>query len=161
MPMSPYLQELRRKTGPDLLLFCSVCGVIFDEHGHVLLERRADNGRWALIGGILEPGEEPAATLVREVMEETGLRVEVQRVSGVYLSRVITYSDGNQAQHIVVTFRCRPVSGVPRVADEESLEVGYFPLDALPELHAEHRLRIEHALRDGPAYFAKPDGGPT
>jgi 8-oxo-dGTP diphosphatase len=161
MPMSEYLQALRRKTGPDLLLFVAVCGLIFNEQGHILLQRRSDNGRWALVGGILEPGEEPAAALVREVMEETGMRVEVQRITGVYLSRVIFYPDGNQGQYVVVAFRCRSVSGVPHVADEESLEVGYFPLDALPELHPEQRARIDHAISDAPPYFAKPDGGPT
>jgi 8-oxo-dGTP pyrophosphatase MutT (NUDIX family) len=90
------------------------------------------------------------------VLEETGVRVAVERLTGVYLSRVITYVNGDQAQYVATAFRCRPVSGVPHVADDESLEVRYFPLDALPELRAEHVERIRHAAADGPAYFARP-----
>jgi 8-oxo-dGTP diphosphatase len=156
MPMSRYLQELRRKTGPGLIVFPAVSALVFDEAGRILLQRRSDNGQWAILGGILEPGEQPAAALVREVLEETGLRVQVERITGVYLSRVITYPDGNQAQYITTAFRCRAVSGEPHVADDESLEVRYFSLDALPELRAEHVERIRHAAADGPAYFARP-----
>jgi len=162
MPMSPYIQDLRRRTGPGLILFNAVSALIFNDLGHVLLQRRSDTGRWACIGGIMEPGEQPAAAIVREVLEETGLTILPQRVSGIYLSRVITYPDGNIAQYIVTAFRCRPLSGTPHVADDESLEVRYFPLEALPDLHPEHRLRIQHAVPlEGPAYFEPPNGVPS
>jgi 8-oxo-dGTP diphosphatase len=156
MPMSPYLQDLRRKAGPGLIVFPGVQALVFNDAGEILLQRRSDNGQWAIIAGILEPGEHPAAAIVREVLEETGLRVEPERITGVYLSRVITYSDGNQSQYIATAFRCRPVAGTPHVADDESLDVRYFPLDALPEMHPEHVERIMHAAANRPAYFARP-----
>jgi len=48
------------------------------------------------------------------------------------------------------------VEGTPRVNDDESLEIRYFPLEGLPELHPDHRLRIEHAVAGGSAYFKPP-----
>ena len=159
MPMSAYLQELRRKAGSDLILFPAVVALVFNEAGEILLERRSDNGQWAVIAGIMEPGEQPAAAVVREVLEETGVRVVPERITGVYLSRVITYADGNQSQYVATAFRCRAVAGEPHVADEESLEVRYFAVDALPSMHAEHVERIGHAARDGAAYFVQAANG--
>jgi 8-oxo-dGTP pyrophosphatase MutT (NUDIX family) len=107
---------------------------------------------------MLDPGEHPATTVVREVLEETGVHVVPERITGVYLTRLISYANGDQAQYVITAFRCRPIAGEPRAADEESLDVRYFPLNALPELSADHRARIEHAARDGPAFFAPPGG---
>lgn len=52
------------------------CGLILRQ-GRLLLARRADTGFWELPGGKLEPGEEPAGCLVREIAEELATRVEV------------------------------------------------------------------------------------
>src|SRR5205814_6444052 len=98
-----------------------------------------DTGKWSLIGGMVEPGEEPADAVVRELYEETGLRVEPVRVIGVYTTPVIRYPNGDQAQYVITAFRCRVIEGEPRVNDDESLEVRYFAPDALPELRADHR----------------------
>jgi len=157
MPLSPYLQALRKKVGNDLLLLPAVGAIIFNDAGEVLLQRRSDTGRWAIIGGMLDPGENPADGIIREVLEETGLRILPERISGVYLTRVFTYADGNQAQYVATVFRCRPISGTPHAADEESLECRYFSLDALPELSNDHRQRIADAQKsDGSACFAPP-----
>jgi hypothetical protein len=60
---------------------------------------------------------------------------------------------------VATAFRCRVVEGTPHVADDESLEVRYFPLDALPPMHAEHVERIKHAAGEGAACFVQPVGG--
>lgn len=156
MPLSEYMKDLRAKIGNDLLLVPAVCGLFFNDAGEILLGRRADTGGWALIGGMLDPGEQPADALVREVFEETGLTVAPERITGVYLTRIITYADGNRAQYVITAFRCRPLKGTPHVHDEESLEVRYFPMAALPELSDDHRRRIEHALQAAPAFFVEP-----
>ncbi len=156
MAMSPYMRQLREQMGHHLLLLPGVSGLVFNDAGEILLQRRSDNGRWGIIGGMLDPGEEPADALVREVFEETGVRVEPQRITGVYITPVVTYANGDRAQYVITAFRCRPVSGTPHVHDDESLEVRYFGLDELPELRPDHRLRIRHALTDGPAFFVAP-----
>ena len=63
-------------------LGCSAA--ILDEQGKILLTRRADNGQWCLPGGRMEPGESAAEACEREVFEETGSRVRVQRLVCVY-----------------------------------------------------------------------------
>lgn len=150
------MQSLRQQLGHHLLLCPGVCGLVFDSRGRVLLNRRTDTGRWAVLGGMLDPGEDPAAAVVREVLEETGVQVAPERITGVYLTPVITYPNGDQTQYIVTAFRCHAIAGEPHPADDESFEVRYFALDELPPLSDAHRMRIEHAMNDGPAYFAWP-----
>ena len=71
MPVPDFLKLLREHVGHDLLPLVGVTAVVLDQE-KVLLHRRSDDGRWATPGGILEPGEQPAPAVVREVWEETG-----------------------------------------------------------------------------------------
>jgi len=146
MPIPEWITNLRKKIGNDLLFIPGVSALVFNEKGEVLLGQRADSGRWAVIGGIIDPGEQPAAAAIREVLEETGITVEIERVSGVYTSPVITYPNGHVTQYVITAFRCKPIGGEPRVSDDESLAIKYFPLTELPEdLKEDHLLRILHA----------------
>ncbi len=156
MAIPIHVVRLREKIGQELLLLPGVCASVFDERGQILLQRRADSGRWALPGGIMEPGETPATAVVREVLEETGVRAVPERVTGVYTTPLLTYPNGDRAQYVIVGFACRAIEGTPRVNDDESLEVAYFPLDALPDLHPAHRIRIEHARTAESPWFAPP-----
>jgi ADP-ribose pyrophosphatase YjhB (NUDIX family) len=62
----------------------SVAGVILDAQGRALLIQRRDNGHWEAPGGVLELGEDIVSGLRREVLEETGLVVEPEALTGVY-----------------------------------------------------------------------------
>lgn len=157
MPASAYIKTLRDKIGHDYLLLPGVLGVVFDERGRVLLGRRVDNGKWAVIGGAVDPGEEPAVAVVREIFEETGIIARVDRVSGVYTTRVMTYPNGDVAQYVSIAFRCTAIGGTPTVGDDESLEVAFFALDEIPsDVRPEYVRRIHDAAPAGalPAVFS-------
>jgi 8-oxo-dGTP diphosphatase len=156
MPLSPYAQNLRDKLGNELLLFPAVCGLVFNADGHLLLGLRSDNHTWAPVGGMIDPGEEPADACVREVLEETGISCRPDRITGVYLTPIVTYPNGDRAQYVITTFACTHLAGTPHPADDESLEVRYFPPTALPPLKPHHLARIHHALTNHPPYFAPP-----
>lgn len=156
MPIPEFLRALRAVVGHQLLLMPGIVAVVFDDAGRVLLGRRSDNGAWALISGIPDPGEQPAQTAVREVYEETAVHVVVERVVSVHGNEPVRYPNGDRAQYMDIVFRCRAVSGEARVNDDESLEVGWFALDALPDVGDSVRVKIKHALADGPAWFATP-----
>ena len=83
--MSAYLEWLRAYVGHHLIPLVYATALIRDEAGRLLFQRRADFGEtwWGLPGGLLEPGETPAACVRREALEETGLRVEPIRLTGV------------------------------------------------------------------------------
>ncbi|GAB3558607.1 NUDIX hydrolase [Spelaeicoccus albus] len=146
MPIPEFITATRAKIGHDLMWMPGVCAVVFDDDGRVLLGKRADNGKWANIAGILEPGEDPEPGILREILEETGVRARVDRLVSILADDTITYPNGDQARYLSVTFRARYVAGTAHVADDESLEVDWFPIDGLPELSRNHRERIQWAL---------------
>lgn len=134
MATPKFILDLRAKIGHDLLWLSGITGVVLDdEEERILLVRRADNGRWSLPAGVLEPGEQPAIALLREIQEETAVDAEIVRLVSVDVLPPGSYPNGDQVQFLDLCFRCRYLSGEARVNDDESLEVAWYPLDALPE----------------------------
>ncbi|GIF65277.1 NUDIX hydrolase [Asanoa ishikariensis] len=157
MATPSFITDIRVHIGHTPLWLPGVSAVVQNAAGEILLGRRADTGRWSLISGIPEPGEEPAAAIVREVFEETGVRVEPERITSVTVGPVVTYPNGDVCQYLNVTFACRPLTASATVNDDESLEVGWFPVDDHPPLDEVATLRLERALAgDTAAWFASP-----
>ncbi|OUE18380.1 putative mutator protein MutT4 [Clavibacter michiganensis] len=156
MGIPDFIVSLRERIGTEPLWLSGVTAVILDGP-RVLLVRRGDTGGWAPVSGILEPGEEPAVGAWREAAEETGVEVEVERLVAVGTTGEITYPNGDRASYLDLTFRCRYVGGEAHVADDESLEVGWWPVDALPDMSADFRRRIRDAVDDLPeTRFVRP-----
>ena len=110
----------------------------------VLLTRRSDNGVWCLPGGGMDPGESAAEACAREVLEETGLVVNVGRLIGVYTSPnlVVEYVDGNRFQPVSLNFAAEPIGGELGISDETT-DVGYFSMEDMRSMDVwEHH--IEH-----------------
>jgi ADP-ribose pyrophosphatase YjhB (NUDIX family) len=160
MPTPEFVISLRAHIGHDLLWLSTAAGVVLDDDGRVLLGRRADTGTWGVPGGIVEPGEEPADGVVREIYEETGVIAVPELIAGVSVSGRVTYPNGDQVQYLEVLFRCRAAGGTARVNDSESVEVSWHTVESvagLPDLHERtlERIRRGLAARDGaPASFA-------
>ena len=137
MSTPEFVLELRKKIGHDLLWLNGVTGCVLNEHGQLLLGRRSDTGEWAMVYGINEPGEQPADTVVREIKEETGIDAIVTDLVAVTSSnKVLIYANGDNTMYMDHLFICRPDPNgntEPFVGDEESLNVGWFSPDALPE----------------------------
>ncbi len=149
MPISEYLRNLRTWIGHDLVLMPGVVGIVFDESGRVLLQHSKDGGWW-LPGGGVDPGEEPADAVIREVWEETGVRVVPEQIIAVRTETPMLYPNGDQVMYMSIAFRCRPVGGEAHVHDEESFEVRYFPTSALPDLDPRAREALDQALKHDP-----------
>ena len=112
----------------------------------ILLVRRADSGAWTPVCGIVEPGERPDHTIVREALEEAQVHVVVDRYLTVDVDDPLTYPNGDQCQFLNHVFSCRWVDGQARVGDDESSQVRWFDIDELPALSVRHRAAVELAL---------------
>ena len=145
VPIPDFVAALRRRVGHDLLWLPGVTAVIVRED-EVLLVQRSDNGQWAPVTGIVDPGEHPADAAVREALEETGVEVRVEHLAWVNVTGPISYPNGDRAQYLDHTFRCSYLAGEAHVADDESLAVGWFPLDGLPVMSESLAERIATAL---------------
>lgn len=153
MATPEFITSLRVSVGRQLLWLPGVTAVVFDDEGRVLLGRRTDNGKWSLIGGIPDPGEQPAVCAVREVHEETAVHCVAERVVLVQALDPVVYPNGDVCQYMDITFRCRAVGGEARVNDDESLDVGWYEVDALPQLGEFALHRIKQAQSDTPTWF--------
>ncbi|MFF7400831.1 NUDIX hydrolase [Streptomyces murinus] len=153
MATPDFIRTLRASAGHQLLWLPGVTAIVFDDGGRVLLGRRTDTRKWSVIGGIPEPGEQPADCAVREVFEETAVRCLPERVVLVQALQPVTYGNGDVCQYMDITFRCRAVGGEARVNDDESLDVGWFAVDALPDLNEFALSRIKRAMAEEPTWF--------
>ncbi|MBE2998256.1 NUDIX domain-containing protein [Nocardiopsis sp. HNM0947] len=128
----------------------SVAGAVIDVEGRFLAIRRADNGRWELPGGVLEADEEIEAGVRREVHEETGIRVRVGPLTGVYknIRRGI----------VALVFHCFPEGGDLSTTDEAT-EVAWLSEHQVHELMLEaYACRLLDAATDGPPSIRTHDG---
>lgn len=136
-----------------------VAAVVFDGSGRVLLGRRADNGLWGLPSGKVEPTESVTEAARREVEEETGLRVEVERLVGVYSepeSQTFSYPTGEVVQFVTSCFLCRVVGGTLGPDGVEALDVSFFDPERLPaDLLPMHPRWLSDALTGGGTAFAR------
>ena len=153
MPTPDFILALREKVGHTRLWLSGATAVVVRDGGagpEVLLVRRADNGEWTPVAGIVDPAEAPHLTAVREVAEETGVTAAVERLVWLAVSDVITYPNGDETQYIDHVFRCRWVDGEPYPADGEASEAAFFRLDSLPPMSRRHIEQVEVAMADQP-----------
>lgn len=110
-----------------------VCGFAIKD-GKVLLEKRAiepELGKWSVIGGFIDFGEQPEQALIREVREEIACECKVGKLLGVLPANFYKFKDE--------TFSTLPIAyeieviGTPKTSNEVS-EVKWFSLNELPEL---------------------------
>jgi ADP-ribose pyrophosphatase YjhB (NUDIX family) len=144
MPVPDFVLELRRQVGHAQLWLPGVTAVVRRAE-EVLLVRRSDNGQWAPITGIVEPGEDPGVTARRETWEETRVRVSVDRLVMVSVTPPVTHLNGDLAIYLDHAFACTWLEGEAEVGDDESVEVGWWRRDQLPPMKAELAARIEAA----------------
>ena len=111
-------------------------GAIIVENERVLLVKRGHApllGEWSIPGGVLELGEALEEAVVRETLEETGLRVETAGLLGVY-DRVLRDADERTLYHyVLVDYLCHRVSGEPHAAGDAA-EVCWFSQEEVAQL---------------------------
>lgn len=132
--------------------------VVTDSEGKILLHKRSDNHLWSLHGGGMDLGEPIEQTIIREVKEETGFDVVVEKCIGIYTDpgHVIEYSDGEIRQQFSICFECRIVGGKLSVSSE-STQVSFFSkeeLDRLP-MHPAQKVRIKDFFADKEKAFIR------
>jgi len=143
-----YIQYLREMVGTKPVIMVTAGVVILNAEGELLMQHRADDGTWGLVGGFMELGESVEEAARREVLEETGLTVGQLELLGVISeTEPFTYPNGDRAQIVTVVYASDEVSGVLQI-DAEGLELRCFALDALPELLFAPNIPILEAVRE-------------
>ena len=155
MATPDFVIALREKIGHMPLWLSGVTAVVLRDD-EVLLVRRADNGAWTPVTGIVDPGEQPAAAAERETLEEANIVAIAEAVTWVQVTQPVTYENGDVSQYIDLVFKCGYVSGDPFPADGENSEVRWFALDALPPMSPNMLERVRTAVEfDGVTRFER------
>lgn len=109
---------------------------IFDEQGQILLMQRADDQKWCLPCGWVNPNESPMEAAVREAKEETGFEVEVIELVDVFSRKA--GADYGPHSMIAVVYLCQ-ITGGERRLSHEGLDLKYWPLEAVDDWHGIHQ----------------------
>lgn len=130
-----YIAKMRKDVGHAPLMVIS-CGVIIEnDKGEILLQKRRDNGRWALIGGSMEIGEKFIEVVKREAFEEAGIEIDELTLFGVYSGEdgIITYPNGDICYGTGIIFKTNVYKGEIQNNTGEALEHRFFNKTNLPD----------------------------
>ncbi|WP_236969043.1 NUDIX domain-containing protein [Microbacterium aurantiacum] len=135
MPASDYVQGLRDRVGTDFLLLPAVTAVIRDGD-RFLLARQRDTQRWSLVGGGIEPGEQPADAVRREVREELGVDATVEGIVGAYGGPPLeaAYPNGDRVGYVTIAYACSLSSDRFALERAELIETSWVELADLDAL---------------------------
>ncbi|MFT3833128.1 MAG: NUDIX domain-containing protein [Micropruina sp.] len=153
MPVPDFVLDLRASVGHAMLWLSGATAVILRDGAdgaEILLVKRSDDGAWSPVCGIVDPGEDPHVTAIREASEEAGVEIAVERLAWLNVTEPVVYANGDVTQYIDHTFRCRWLSGDPAPLDGEASEARFFGVDALPAMPRNYAERIEAVLADRP-----------
>lgn len=128
------------------VIVAAASAVVTNNENQILLHKRRDNNSWSLLGGAMEYGEDIKTTIIREVKEESGLEVRIEKLIGIYSdpNHIIEYSDGEIRQQFSICFHCIVESGEISVSNE-SYEVQFFDKEEITKLimHPAQKIRLD------------------
>ena len=124
-------------------------GIVLKNDSQILVIKRRDIPMWVIPGGGVDADEDPAKAVVREVLEETGLEVKIQR-------KIAEYTPVNRLTRLVHLYECTPVKG-ELTTGSETIELNYFPIKSLPTpfFHI-HEEWIEDMLKNEVGVIRRP-----
>lgn len=145
-----YVSWIRSKVGQEMIFLNVANAIISNDKGEVLFQRRGGHSEeaWATPGGAMELGESAVDALKREILEETGLQIEIEGLVGIYTRNTqAVYPNGDTCQMVLHSFACRPTGGELKVDNKETLELRWVDPKSpnCPKLFRDH---LQRALND-------------
>ena len=152
--MNKYIKWLRSKIGSEKIIYPGARIIIENQNKEILIIERTDNGKKGLPAGSLEENETIEECIIREVKEETGLKIldlEVIGISSNPQNESVVYPNGDKIQYFTIEFYSNNWEGGIKVADESEVKwakfLGSEIINQLPE--------NERSIFDSLKYFRK------
>ena len=142
-----YIQYIRKQVGNNKIIL-NAAGAVIVKDNKVLYQHRKDNGKWGIIGGILELDETYEEACIREIKEETGLDVKLEYLLGIFHNYDMKWPSGDMA-HVIGAYYVASVVGGNLQVDDESLELVFCDKEHMPPLFAKDHKEAVKAYYDG------------
>ena len=143
-----YYQEIRQSVGHRPLILPGAVVIIQNEFNEILLHERKP-GLFGLPGGLMDIGESLEETASREVLEETGLFISDLNLCHVFSGPDYYFKidNGDEFYSVTVVYQTNSFTGTLQANEEETLSLGFYPIDNLPtQLLASNKYFLEKCL---------------
>ena len=149
--MSDYIKEMRALIGKRPFILVGSAVLVFNRKNEVLLQLRADTGKWGIPGGAMEPGESFEETARREMFEETGLRLKNLWFLDVLAGEdyYFQYPNGDEIYNAIALYASDDWEGKLEMLDGESKDLRFFPMNNLPPLQGRPELILKKVYNYG------------
>ena len=134
-PAMDYINNLRKHIGNQSLIMVGSTVLLLNAQNQLLMMKRSDSGNWGVPGGAMELGETTEETARRELLEETGLKVDELTLFGVFSGSELfyRYPSGEEVYNVSIVYLAHVDHGTVKLLDGEHYDVQYFHLTQLPE----------------------------
>jgi ADP-ribose pyrophosphatase YjhB (NUDIX family) len=144
--VEPQIQSMRAHLGSQPLIAPGVVVAVCDAAGRLLMVQRRDDHGWSMPGGFCDIGENAPQTARRELLEETGLLAEPQRLLGIYApGEIHIYPNGDQVQPCIAAYRMQVTGGALQQHSAETTRAAWLEPDEIRRLEAPELVRQVHA----------------
>ena len=140
-----YIMNLRKYVGHEPLIGLGATTMVFNERNEILLNLRSDTNTWGIPGGSMELHETIEETAVRELKEEAGISADKLELVAVLSGDeyYFEYPNGDKMCTVIVLFKVLNYTGEIRVSDNESKQLKFFSLDALPNMESRAKTIVD------------------
>ena len=140
-----YIMDLRKYVGHEPLIGVGATTLVFNDKNELLLNLRSDTNTWGIPGGSMELYETIEETAVRELKEETGITAEKLELVTVLSGKdyYFEYPNGDKMCTVIILFKVLNYLGNMKVSDNESKQLKFFKLDALPNMESRAKSIID------------------
>ena len=131
-----YVEDLRKEVGHRPLILPGASVIVLDNENRVLLQKRnSPNKTWGLPGGLMDLGESLEETAKREVLEETGLKINDLKLVDVFSGKDyhVKLYNGDEFYIVNALYLTNKFNGRLEVDNDEGSELKFYPLDNLPD----------------------------
>lgn len=144
-----YISELRNRAGHMPLVLPTVSGALLNDQHQVLVQERTDTGDWSFPGGYMGFGENFHQTLKREMLEDSGMKVEPVKILAVLdgADDPFSYPNGDRVQPVTVFYLVKPVGGQPiQSKTKETVRTKWFDVNHTPKMFNPQNERMAKIL---------------
>lgn len=140
-----YIMNLRKYVGHEPLIGLGATTLVFNDKNEILLNLRRDTNTWGIPGGSMELHETIEETAVRELKEEAGINADKLELVAVLSGDeyYFEYPNGDKMCTVIVLFKVLNYTGEIKVSDNESKQLKFFSLDALPNMESRAKAIID------------------